>query len=198
MVISDSISDEEIVERIKAGDIDLFEQLVYRYQERLINYIFRMINQRETAMELCQDVFLKVFKSLKQYDPEYKFTTWVHRIASNATIDWIRKKKLQTYSMESAVDEDSPSLENQLKSSSLNPQEKLEMTQLKYQIMAAIDSLPIIYKELIILRHMNHLSYEEIAQSVDLPLGTVKNRIFRGREMLKSALGGEMKRRSYG
>jgi len=198
MVTTDNLTDEELVLRIKAGEISLFEPLVNRYQDRLINYIYRMINQRETAMELCQEVFLKVFKSLKQYDPEYKFTTWVHRIASNATIDWIRKKKLPTYSIESSMDDDSPSLERQLKSNTLNPQENLEMQRLKQQIMKAIDDLPIIYKELIILRHMNHLSYEEISQAVDLPLGTVKNRIFRGREILKGVLGSPRERRSHG
>jgi len=198
MVTQETITDEVIVERIKDGEVDLFEILVKRYQERLINYIYRMINHRETAMELCQDVFLKVFKSLKQYDPEFKFTTWVHRIASNATIDWIRKKRVLTYSMESSVDEDAPSLEQQLKSNALTPHEQLEMSQLKDRIMDAIDSLPLIYKELIILRHMNHLSYEEIAQAVELPLGTVKNRIFRGREMLKSSLSGERRRGRHG
>jgi len=198
MVTPDSLTDEEVVDRIKTGEINLFEILVHRYQDRLVNYIYRMINQRDTAMELCQDVFLKVFKSLKQYDPEYKFTTWVHRIASNATIDWIRKKKLPTYSMESALNEDSPTLEHQLKSSDLNPHQTLEMRQLKSRIMIAIDELPLIYKELIILRHMNHLSYDEIARTVDLPLGTVKNRIFRGREMLKSVLVGERERRGHG
>jgi RNA polymerase sigma-70 factor (ECF subfamily) len=198
MVTTDTLTDEELVLRIKAGEISLFEPLVNRYQDRLINYIYRMINQRETAMELCQEVFLKVFKSLKQYDPEYKFTTWVHRIASNATIDWIRKKKLPTYSIESSMDDDSPSLERQLKSNTLNPQENLEMQQLKQQIMKAIDDLPIIYKELIILRHMNHLSYEEISQAVNLPLGTVKNRIFRGREILKGVLGSPGERRGHG
>ncbi|PIE02337.1 MAG: RNA polymerase subunit sigma-24 [Acidobacteria bacterium] len=198
MVTIDSLTDEEVVARIKAGEVDLFEILVHRYQNRLVNYIYRMINQKDTAMELCQEVFLKVFKSLKQYNPEYKFTTWIHRIASNATIDWIRKKKLPTYSMESAVNEDTPTLEHQLKSTALNPQESLEMSQLKSRIMIAIDELPIIYKELILLRHINHLSYDDIAKAVDLPLGTVKNRIFRGREMLKSALAEELKRRSHG
>jgi RNA polymerase sigma-70 factor (ECF subfamily) len=194
----DKPTDEELVDQIKAGRTDLFEELVYRYQDKLINYIFRMTNHRDIAMELTQDVFLKVFRSLKQYDPEFKFTTWVHRIASNATIDHLRKKRVQTYSLDVPMDEDGPTLEQQLSSNDLSPHDRLEMAQLKGRIMKAIDALPHIYRELIVLRHINHLSYDEIAQTVELPLGTVKNRIFRGREMLKVALADDMKGQRHG
>lgn len=187
-----SLSDEEIVARIKAGKVELFEAIVGRYQRKLINYIYRMINNLEAAMELCQEVFIKVYSSLDKYNPEYKFTTWVHRIASNATIDWMRKKKLETYSIDDGGDKDGLSLGDQLSTDDLDPLTNLEMRQLQSRIEEAIDELPFIYKQLIILRHINELSYDEIAEAVDLPLGTVKNRIFRGREILKAKLSGEM------
>ncbi|MCB1051283.1 MAG: sigma-70 family RNA polymerase sigma factor [Acidobacteria bacterium] len=185
-------SDEEIVDLIKGGEVDAFEILVDRYQKRLVNYIFRMINDYEAAMELSQDVFLKVYSSLDKYNPEFKFTTWVHRIASNATIDWLRKKRIDTMSLETPLSEDGPSFSQQVPSSDLGPLTQLEMSQLQDRIEKAIADLPLIYRELIVLRHLNDLSYDEIAEVLDLPLGTVKNRIFRGREMLKSALSSEM------
>ncbi len=187
-----SLTDEEIIEKIKGGSIELFEVIVSRYQRKLINYIYRMINDFDSAMELCQEVFIKVYNSLDKYNPCYKFTTWIHRIASNATIDWMRKKKIDAYSLDGWEDEDSPSLGQQIASDDLTPLEKLEMRQLRGRIDDAIDDLPFIYKQLIVLRHLNELSYEEISNAVELPLGTVKNRIFRGREMLKAKLVSEM------
>lgn len=183
-----SLTDEELVEMIKGGSIELFEVIVKRYQKKLVNYIYRMINDFESAMELCQEVFIKVYNSLDKYNPSFKFTTWIHRISSNATIDWMRKKKIDAYSIDSNEDDESPSLSSQIPSSELSPLQTLEMDQLQSRIEAAIEELPYIYKQLIVLRHINELSYEEIAEAVDLPLGTVKNRIFRGREMLKAKL----------
>jgi RNA polymerase sigma-70 factor (ECF subfamily) len=189
-----SLTDEEIIEKIKDGSVELFEVIVTRYQRKLINYIYRMINDFESAMELCQEVFIKVYNSLDKYNPSYKFTTWIHRISSNATIDWMRKKKIDAYSLDGPVGEDSLPLTHQIASKDLTPLETLEMGQLQARIEAAIEELPLIYKQLIILRHINELSYEEIASTVDLPLGTVKNRIFRGREMLKAKLISEVSR----
>jgi len=190
-----SLTDEEIIEKIKNGSVELFEVIVTRYQRKLVNYIYRMINDFDSAMELCQEVFIKVYNSLDKYNPCYKFTTWIHRIASNATIDWMRKKKIDAFSLDASDDDDSPSFTLQIPSKDLGPLQRLEMSQLQGRIEAAIDELPFIYKQLIVLRHINELSYEEISNTVELPLGTVKNRIFRGREMLKAKLAGEMPRR---
>ncbi len=190
-----SLTDEEIIEKIKAGGIEYFEVIVLRYQKKLVNYIYRMINDFESSMELSQEVFIKVFNSLDKYNPSYKFTTWIHRISSNATIDWMRKKKIDAYSLDGGDSDDMPPLSQQIPSKDLNPLQSLEMDQLQGRIEAAIQELPFIYKQLIILRHINELSYEEIANTVELPLGTVKNRIFRGREMLKAKLIAEVSER---
>lgn len=191
-----SLTDEEIVEKIKGGSIELFEVIVKRYQRKLVNYIYRMINDFDSAMELCQEVFIKVFNSLDKYNPSFKFTTWIHRISSNATIDWMRKKKIDAFSIDNDGDE-STAMSQQLPSGDLNPLETLEMDQLQQRIEEAIEDLPYIYRQLIILRHINELSYEEISEAVDLPLGTVKNRIFRGREMLKARLRSEVQPGSH-
>ncbi len=193
-----SLTDEEIIEKIKGGSIELFEAIVTRYQRKLINYIYRMISDFDSAMELSQDVFIKVYNSLDKYNPSFKFTTWIHRIASNATIDWMRKKKIDAYSLDGNDNDDMPSLGQQLPAKDLSPLQNLEMGQLQARIENAIDELPFIYKQLIILRHINELSYEEISTAVSLPLGTVKNRIFRGREMLKAKLNGETTGGRYG
>jgi len=194
-MVSTSLTDEEIIAEIKEGRVELFEDIVTRYQRKLVNYIYRMISDYDSAMELCQEVFIKVYNSLDKYNPSYKFTTWIHRIASNATIDWMRKKKIDAYSMDSSPgDDDSSSFSQQFPSKELTPLQNLEMSQLRGRIEKAIEELPFIYKQLIILRHINELSYDEIANTVDLPLGTVKNRIFRGREMLKAKLAAEHSR----
>lgn len=193
-----SLTDEEIVDKIQNGSVELFEVIVKRYQKKLVNYIYRMIHDFDSAMELCQEVFIKVYNSLDKYNPSYKFTTWIHRISSNATIDWMRKKKIDAYSLDAGDDDDSPSMSQQIPSNELSPLENLEMGQLLSRIESAINELPYIYKQLIVLRHINELSYEEIAQTVDLPLGTVKNRIFRGREMLKAKLVAEMEGGRHG
>lgn len=192
------LTDEEIIDKIKGGSVELFEVIVQRYQRKLINYIYRMISDFDSAMELSQEVFIKVYNSLEKYNPSYKFTTWIHRIASNATIDWMRKKKIDAFSIDGNDDDDSPSLSQQLKSDGLSPLQDLEMSQLRGRIDKAIEDLPFIYRQLIILRHINELSYDEIAKTVELPLGTVKNRIFRGREMLKAKLVAEMKGGQHG
>lgn len=193
-----ALTDEELIEKIKGGAVELFEIIVSRYQKKLVNYIYRMINDFESAMELSQEVFIKVYNSLDKYNPSFKFTTWVHRIASNATIDWMRKKKIDAFSMDSTREDEGTALSQQLPSGDLSPLQNLEMGQLQGRIENAIDELPFIYKQLIILRHINELSYDEIAATVDLPLGTVKNRIFRGREMLKAKLTAEMKGERHG
>ncbi len=191
-----SLTDEDIIAKIKEGRLELFEVVVTRYQKKLINYIYRMISDLDSAMELSQEVFIKVYNSLDKYNPSFKFTTWIHRIASNATIDWMRKKKIDAYSLDSSANDDgeSTSFSQQIPSKELNPLQNLEMSQLRGRIEKAIEELPFIYKQLIILRHINELSYDEIASTVDLPLGTVKNRIFRGREMLKAKLASELAR----
>ncbi len=182
------LTDLEVVERVLGGDRDAFALLVERYQKGLANYIFHMVRHYEEALELTQEVFLKTYSSLGKYDRQYKFSTWIYKIASNHTIDHMRRQQLATTPIEVPREDGSDPRELPLESPTLNPQDSLTMKDLLGQIREAVEELPPAYRELIILRHFNFRSYEEMAKITGLPLGTVKNRIFRARQLLMERL----------
>lgn len=182
------LTDNEVIEAVLGGDRDVFGQLVERYQKGLVTYIYHMIHSYEEALELSQDVFIKVFKSLDRFDGTYKFSTWLYRIASNHTIDFIRKRKMDTSSIDER--EDNPDLAPfRIVSGTLAPDEAYSNKVLLKRVKEAMEDLPPSYRELILLRHFNFRSYEAMAKITGLPLGTVKNRIFRARKMLMKKLG---------
>jgi RNA polymerase sigma-70 factor (ECF subfamily) len=185
------LADEEIVRRILSGEEDLFEPLVRRYQGRVSSHVARMIGNREEALDLTQEIFLKVFQALDRYDARYKFSTWLFRIAGNAAIDQLRKRRLRTVPMETA-DEDGKVSSTEYKSSELDAYGVLRNRQRGNAIARAIEGLPVEFRELITLRHFTGLSYEEIARVKGMPLGTVKNKLFRARAVLKDRLSGEL------
>ena len=135
-----------------------------------------------------QEVFLKTYLALDRYDPSYKFSTWLFRVAQNAAIDNLRKRRLAVVSMDrpSKREEDESTWE--FASQDKNPYGHLRNSERGEAIQSAIDSLPWEYRELIIMRHYAELSYDEIAKLKEMPLGTVKNKLFRGRQMLKEKL----------
>ena len=182
-------SDEELVGRALEGDRRSFEQLVQRHQRGLVNHLFRLTGQREGALDLAQEVFIKVYVSLGSFDPRYRFTTWLYRIASNCAIDHLRKKQPRTCSFQHQPDEGRRDLpEDNLPGSSPSPHEMLQARELHDRLAQAVQQLPTGYRQLILLRHRQYCRYEEISRITDLPLGTVKNRIFRAREMLRHGL----------
>ena len=182
---------EQLVDQALAGDRTAFEDLVRRHQRPLVNHLFRLIGHREEAMDLAQEVFIKVYVSLDSFDPRYRFTTWMYRIASNCAIDWLRKKRLQTCSISATQPDgdrrDAP--EEQFASSTPLPDQWLRANELKTRLEAALEKLPADYRQLILLRHRQHCRYDEIARILSLPIGTVKNRIFRARQLLRRELG---------
>ena len=181
-------SDKELIAAILDGDQEQFSELVQRYQARLVNFLYRLLHDLADAHDLAQEVFLKVYQALDRYDPQYKFSTWLFRVAQNAAIDRIRKRRLQLVSM------DRPSRDSDDDSTWEFPgKERSPYAQLRNQerggaIKEAIDDLPWEYRELIVMRHFAELSYAEIADIKGMPLGTVKNKLFRGRQMLKEVL----------
>lgn len=185
------LADEEIVRRVLAGDEDLFEALVRRYQSRVCSHVARMVGSREDALDLAQEIFLKVFQALDRYDVRYKFSTWLFRIAGNAAIDQLRKRRLRTVPMETA-DQDGKVSSPEYKSHDLDPYAVVRNTERGNAMAQAIDDLPAEFRELITLRHFTGLSYEEIARVKRMPLGTVKNKLFRARAVLKERLSGEL------
>ena len=184
---AEQLSDDELIAAILGGDRERFGDLVERYQGRLVNYLFRLLRNLEEAHELAQEVFLKVYQVLDRYDPQYKFSTWLFRVAQNAAIDQIRRRRLKLVSLAQedaegeARDWDPPSLDR-------GPYGQLRNQERGEALQSAIDALPWEYRELILLRHFGELPYEEIARLKRMPLGTVKNKLFRGRQMLKERL----------
>lgn len=159
--------------------------LLKRYQIPIINYVYRMMGNYDTAVDLSQEVFLKVYLSLDKYDKTYKFSTWLYKIASNQTIDYLRKKKLNVVSIDHVPDSEEEGRPFEIPSNNPGPEELFFSKDLQERIESLLETLPEDYKELLVLRHVNGLSYNEIAEVTNLPLGTVKNRIFRARRELK-------------
>jgi len=187
------LEDGEIVRRVLAGEEDLFEILVRRYQVRVVSHVTRMVGSREDALDLAQEIFLKVFQALDRFNPAYKFSTWLFRIAGNASIDHLRKRRPRTVPLETPdPDGASGPFQVEQRSTWLDPYGELRNTERGQAIHRAIQELPPDFRELIALRHFVGLSYEEIAEVKKMPLGTVKNKLFRARVVLKDRLAGEV------
>lgn len=181
-------TDEELVESVLAGRVELFGDLIERYQGRLVNYLYRMLRNEDDAHDLAQEVFLKIYGALDRFDPRYRFSTWLFRVAQNAAIDQIRKRRLKMVSIHRPDDEDGDGGDWELPGREPTPYQDLRNLERGSAIREAIEDLPWEYQELITLRHYGELSYDEIATMKDMPLGTVKNKLFRGRQMLKERL----------
>jgi RNA polymerase sigma-70 factor (ECF subfamily) len=183
---SSATDDLRLVRRALRGDRKAFEMIVRKYQQPLVQYVGRMVREREQALDVSQEVFLRAYASLASFKPEYKFSTWLYRIASNYLIDSWRKKKLATVSIDQPLEEgaeDGPCL--QLADETASVVRTLEMKELRKRLEGAIDRLPPYLRELFVWRHVNGLSYEEMAEVKRLPVGTVKNRVFQAKEMLR-------------
>ena len=189
MAEREQLDDRGLVTRILAGDRDRFTELVSRYEKRVINYVYRITHRYEDAHDLAQDIFVKVYLALDRYDPKYQFSTWLFRIAQNSAIDALRKKSLPEVPLSRPVsDEEGGTKEREFADDGISPYRALKNKQLSAAIDKAVLELPPDYRELIQLRHFAELSYEEIASMKKLPLGTVKNKLFRARNLLKDAL----------
>lgn len=184
-------SDEELVAAVLGGHRERFGDLVERYQGRLINYLVRLLRNSDDAHDLAQEVLVKVYQVLDRYDAQYKFSTWLFRIAQNAAIDQIRRRRLKLVSLRQGrqADETGEDRDWDLPSGERGPYGDLRNRERGDAIQQAIEALPWEYRELILLRHIGELPYEEIARLKQMPLGTVKNKLFRGRQMLKERLG---------
>lgn len=182
------MDDRTLVERIVSGERDLFTDLVARYEKRILNYVYRIIHRYEDAHDLTQEIFIKVFMALDRYDPKYQFSTWIFRIAQNSAIDTLRKRSLPEVSLTKSGPDDDDGKERDVADDGVSPYRELKNKEMSAAIDDAILNLPEDYRELIQLRHFGELSYEEIADLKDMPLGTVKNKLFRARNMLKDTL----------
>jgi RNA polymerase sigma-70 factor (ECF subfamily) len=178
-----SIADSELVSISLTGREESFEELVRRYQRPIISYTYRMIGDYEAALDVTQEVFIKVYNSLARYRQEYKFSTWLYKIAHNASIDYLRRHSVNEQSLEIEINNET--FEIPLESKRLSPEQERERSEWRAEIDLVVQKLPAGYRELILLRHAQDLNYDEIAEVTGLPLGTVKNRLFRAREMMR-------------
>ena len=176
-------NDRDLVASAITGLEGSFEELVRRYQRPISAYVYRMVGDYETALDLTQEIFIKIYGSLARYRPEYKFSTWIYRIAHNAAIDHFRRTSGRERSLVSGTENDS--YDSPVESKNLSPEQQSEREERRLEIESVVRSLPTAYRELIVLRHSQDLTYEEIVEVTGLPLGTVKNRLFRAREMMR-------------
>lgn len=183
---ADQFDDAALVVGALEGAEESFELLVERYQRPIVAYVYRFLNDYDSSLDVAQEVFIKVYNSLDRYSSDYKFSTWLYRIAHNAAIDHIRRNSRREHSIE--AENEGGTYQLQLESGRPNPEQDRQRSEWRSEIESVVKCLPAAYRELIVLRHGNDLSYVEIAEITDLPLGTVKNRLFRAREMMRDML----------
>lgn len=185
-------TDQEVVALAKDGRDEAYRELIRRYERPVFSLIFRMVRNRELAEDLCQETFIKVLNAVQSYRPEYKFSSWVFKIANNAAIDHLRKRELDTLSLEGSPHADTPELVEatalQISERGENQLQEVENRELGSTIETAIGRLRPEYRSCILLRHVEGRSYEEIAEILNLPLGTVKTYIHRARNELRVSL----------
>jgi len=181
-----TMADGELVQTAIAGREASFEELVRRYQRPIAAYVYRMVGDYDAALDLTQEVFIKVYNSLTRYRSEFKFSTWIYKIAHNAAIDHLRRYAVRELAL--AIEFDGEPRVVAIESRRLTPEQESEREERRTEIESVVDQLPPAYRELIVLRHSHDLSYDEIAEVTGLPLGTVKNRLFRARDAMRDLL----------
>lgn len=185
-------SDQEVVLEARAGRQAAYRELVRRYERPIFSLIYRMVRNREQAEDLSQETFVKALNAIESYRPEYKFSSWIFKIANNVSIDHLRRRELDTLSLDGSPHALTPEAIQasalQLGDRQETALEELEARELGGEIEEAIASLRPEYRSCILLRHVEGRPYEEIATIMDLPLGTVKTYIHRARGELRQAL----------
>lgn len=178
----------ELVARAKAGDQDAFEQLVLDNQNRIYSLAFRMVNDREEAADLAQEAFLKAWQGLPSFQGDSSFATWVYRLATNVCIDFLRKqKRRQEVAPVSSLD-DPESGWSEPADWEQDPQRSLEREERNRAVAQGLEALPDHHRQVLVMRELSGLSYQEIGQALGLDMGTVKSRIARSRKALQKIL----------
>lgn len=187
-----SASDQEVVALARAGHDPAYRELLRRYERPIFSLLYRMVRDRELAEDLAQETFVKALNALESYRPEYKFSSWIFKIANNAAIDHLRRRELDTLSLDGAPHADTPEAMEatalQVGANQESPLDTVEAKELGAAIEIAISRLRPEYRACILLRHVEGRAYEEIAEILHLPLGTVKTYIHRARNELRGHL----------
>jgi RNA polymerase sigma-70 factor (ECF subfamily) len=187
-----TLSDQEVVLRARDGSERAYRELVRRYERPIFSLIYRMVRDRELAEDLAQETFVKALNALDSYRPEYKFSSWIFKISNNAAIDHLRRRALDTLSLDGSPHAATPDAVEatalQIGDRGETPLDIVEAKELGGEIEQAIARLRPEYRQCILLRHVEGRAYEEIAEILDLPLGTVKTYIHRARNELREYL----------
>ena len=185
-------ADRELVAEACRGQERAYRELLDRYQRPVFSLVYRMVRDRETAEDIAQEAFVRAFQALDSYNPAYKFSSWLFKIANNLTIDHLRKRRLETVSIHGSPHAGDADAERRssivLESRDENPEQFSENRELGAQIEVALAALRPEYRAAVLLRHVEGYSYEEIAEIMEVPLGTAKTYIHRGRLELKGML----------
>ena len=180
------LSDEILIKKFQDGDVGAYNQLVFRFKDRLLNFIYRFVNDLDLAEDLVQDTLLKLYTHKDSYKEIAKFSTWLYTIAANLARTELRKKKRRkTFSVTELSREDREFI---IASSDVDPSQDFSSQNFEKSVQRALAELPDDFKTIIILRDIQELSYDEISKIVEVPLGTVKSRINRGRVKLQQLL----------
>jgi|LSQX01.1.fsa_nt_gb RNA polymerase sigma-70 factor (ECF subfamily) len=181
---------EELVERARRGDGAAFGQLVDEYKDKIYNYVSRMLNDPYEAEDVTQEAFLRAYRSLPRFRGASSFHTWLYRIASNLAIDVVRKRKRQepTYSLDEPMESDDGEYEREIPDDSGSPEDKSTTRETRVAVRRAIMELPEKLRDVMILYELQGETYEDIAEILNVPLGTVKSRLFNARNRLKDSL----------
>jgi RNA polymerase sigma-70 factor, ECF subfamily len=186
------LSDQEVVLMARAGREAAYRELIRRYERPIFALLFRMVRDRELAEDLSQETFVKALNAIESYRPEFKFSSWIFKIANNAAIDHLRRRELDTLSLDGSPHAETPEAMQatalQIGARQESPLDAVEAKELGGAIEVAIGRLRPEYRACILLRHVEGRAYEEIAEMLDLPLGTVKTYIHRARNELRQAL----------
>ena len=186
------LSDQEVVLLARAGREAAYRELIRRYERPIFALLFRMVRDRELAEDLSQETFIKALNAIESYRPEFKFSSWIFKIANNAAIDHLRRRELDTLSLDGSPHAETPEAMQatalQIGARQESPLDAVEARELGGAIELAIGRLRPEYRSCILLRHVEGRAYEEIAEILDLPLGTVKTYIHRARNELRQAL----------
>ncbi|NSL53333.1 RNA polymerase sigma factor SigW [Calidifontibacillus erzurumensis] len=179
---------EKRIKQVKKGDQNAFSEIVELFKDKVFQLCYRMVGNRHDAEDIAQEAFIRAYINIHTYDMNRKFSTWLYRIATNLSIDRLRKRK-PDYFLDAEIEgTEGLTMYSQIPSDDLKPEEMVESLEFQEWIQKEINELPVSYRSVIVLKYIEELSLKEIGEILDLPIGTVKTRIHRGREALRKRL----------
>lgn len=184
-----TLEDRELVAAAQRGEPYAFEKLLKKYRKSVYYMLLKMVKNSDDAEDLTQEAFAKAFNSIGKFDAKFAFSTWLFRIATNNCIDYIRKKRVSTISIDAPIEgDDGGGMKFDVRDTDPDPNAAMLKEQRREYLQKALDQLPAKYRALVELRYFKEYSYEEVAETLEIPLGTVKAQLFRARELLAQEL----------